>query len=303
MSSRAAVGLAVNAPFGLKTDWSAPWSGMFAGVRSEVKTLNINPVVGYRLGDHWLVGAGVGYQRLEATLSNGLTPLIPNAIGTLDGDDWSFGWNAGVLFESGHGTRVGVSYRSQIRYDIEGTLSINNSAFAALQSGVQAKLTLPRVLSAALSQDLGANTRLLADVTWTGWDSIQALNIVATDGTRVGQTVATTPLNFRNSWRAGAGVEHSLSRQWLVRAGLAYDRSPVQDVYRTPRLPDEDRKWLALGARFQPNDAWSFDVGYAHLWVRTASSSLTPVGAVPGALRGNYVSSSDVFGVQGSMRF
>jgi long-chain fatty acid transport protein len=300
---RIGVGLVVDAPFGLKTDWSAPWTGEFAAVRSEVKTLNINPVAGYRVGQHWLIGAGVSYQRLKATLSNGVTPLNPSAIGTLDGSDWAYGWNAGVLFDSNHGTRAGLSYRSQISYEITGDLTFNSPALAALQSNVAARLTLPRIASAALSQNIGERTRLLADVTWTGWDSIQSLGIVATSGARTGQVVANTPLNFKNSWRAGLGAEHALTRQWLLRAGLAYDRTPVQDSFRTPRLPDEDRTWLAAGARFQPSDAWSFDFGYAHLWVQSASSNLSPVGGVPGALRGSYESSSDILAAQASVRF
>jgi long-chain fatty acid transport protein len=302
MKPRLGVGLVIDAPFGLKTDWSAPWAGEFAAARSEVKTLNINPVVGYRIGQHWLLGGGVSYQRLKATLSNGVTPLSPTAIGTLDGSDWAYGWNAGILFDSNHGTRVGVTYRSDIEYEISGDLTFNSAALAALQSNVEARLTLPRIVAAAVSQNIGDRTRLLADVTWTGWDSIQSLSIIATNGARAGQVVADTPLNFKDSWRAGLGAEHALNQQWLLRVGVAYDRTPVQDTYRTPRLPDEDRKWLAVGARFQPSEAWSFDFGYAHLWVQSASSDLSPIGGVPGALRGSYESSSDILAAQASVR-
>jgi long-chain fatty acid transport protein len=297
------IGLALDAPFGLKTEWNVPWSGMFAGVLSDVKTMNINPVVAYRLNSQWLIGAGVSYQRLEAELSNGVTPLNPTAVGTLEGDDWSYGWNAGILFDSGHGTRVGITYRSKIDYDLEGDLRFNSPTLAPLQSSIEAELTLPHTVSIGVSQTAGDRTRLLADVTWTGWDSIQSLTIVATNGPRTGQVVANTPLNFKDSWRAGLGAEYSVSERWLLRLGFAYDASPVQDAFRTPRLPDEDRKWLAAGARFRPNAAWTFDVGYAHLWVKSASSNLSPVGGVPGALRGTYDSRSDILAAQVSVRF
>ncbi|HEU4625387.1 MAG TPA: outer membrane protein transport protein [Steroidobacteraceae bacterium] len=303
IQERLGIGLVIDAPFGLKTDWSVPWAGEFAGLRSEVKTLNVNPVVGYRINPHWLIGGGVSYQRLKATLSNGVTPLIPTAIGTLDGDDWAFGWNAGVLFESGNGTHAGLTYRSTTDYKISGDLTFNNPALTALQSNVSARLKLPQIVSVGVSQKLGERTRLLVDASWTRWNTIQTLTIVATDGPRAGQVVANTPLNFENSWRAGLGGEYAITPQWLLRLGLAYDRSPVQDAFRTPRLPDEDRKWAAIGARFQPSDSWSIDAGYAHLWVRSASSDLSPVGAVPGFLRGSYDSSSDIVAAQASVRF
>jgi len=43
------VGLAINAPFGLSTDWSSPWAGMYQGLVSKSQTLNINPAAGMKL--------------------------------------------------------------------------------------------------------------------------------------------------------------------------------------------------------------------------------------------------------------
>jgi len=115
--------------------------------------------------------------------------------------------------------------------------------------------------------------------------------------------VSSIVLNFDNSWRAGLGLEYQVDPRWLLRIGVAYDNTPVQDAFRTPRLPDADRRWGAIGARFQPNDNWSFDVGYAHLWISEVPSNLAPPGPVPGALRGHYDSSSDIVAVQASFQF
>jgi long-chain fatty acid transport protein len=300
LSPRLSAGLAINAPFGLKTQWDSPWAGMFHAVRSEVKSLNINPAIGFTVGEHLSLGAGVSYERLEATLTNGVTLT---AQGRLKGDDWAYGWNVGALVDFGQGTRLGLTYRSAISYSIEGDLTFNDAALAPLASTVRADLELPRTAAVGVSHQFNPSLRALADFTWTGWDSIQSLTVIATSGARTGQPVANTALNFRNSWRVGAGVECQLRPAWLLRAGLAYDRSPVQDAFRTPRLPDDDRKWLATGVRFQPNAQWSLDVGYAHLWVQTAPSALAPASAVLGALRGRYESSSNVLAAQASFHF
>ena len=302
ITPRLSGGLAINAPFGLKTDWDSPWAGMFHAVRSEVKTLNINPAIGYEVNKYLSLGAGVSYQRLEATLTSGVTLT---AQGRLDGDDWAYGWNVGALVDFGQGTRVGLTYRSAIDYTIEGDLTFNDAALAANASRVKADLKLPQTVAVGLSHEFNPDLRVLADVTWTGWDSVQALTVIATSGPSSGLPVASTALNFRNSWRAGAGVEYRWRPAWLLRGGLAYDRSPVQDAFRTPRLPDENRKWLAAGVRFEPSTQWSLDVGYAHLWVETASSTLAPAGplAALGALRGRYESRSDVLAAQASFHF
>lgn len=303
VTPRLAAGLAINSPFGLSTDWDSPWAGMFYAVKSKVETLNINPALAWRLNDYLSVGAGASYQRLKATLTNAVTPLIPTAQGRLDGSDWAWGWNVGVLSDFGQGTRVGVTYRSAISYRLNGELAFNNPALAPLGSSAAADLKVPQVASIAISQQIGPKLRVLADYTWTGWDSVQALTVFATSGPGAGLPVASTPLNFKNSWRTGIGVEYEMSPPWLLRAGVAYDRSPVQDEFRTPRLPDNDRTWLAAGASWRPDERWTFDFGYAYLWVKQASSNLVSAGPVPGALRGTYSSNSNILGVQASMQF
>jgi long-chain fatty acid transport protein len=297
ISPRLAVGLAVNAPFGLKTNWDVPWAGEFLAEKSEVNTLNINPAAAFRLNDHVSVGIGVSYQQIEATLTTAVTPQLPTSLGKLDGDDWAFGWNAGVLFELDDATRIGLTYRSSIDYTIGADLTFDDPALAPNNAQVEADLKLPDVAAVGLSHEFASGLRLLADYTWTGWDSVQTLTVVETT---FSQPVSVIALNFENSWRAGLGAEYPLSSKWLLRGGVAFDRTPVKDEFRNPKLPDADRSWLALGARFAPSEQWNIDVGYAHLWVKDASSNLAPPGPVPGTLIGEYDSSADIFGVQAS---
>jgi len=156
----------------------------------------------------------------------------------------------------------------------------------------------PPTASLAVSQLLAPKLRVLADYTWAGWDSVQSLTVVATDGAQAGQVVSDTGLKFSDSWRAGFGLEYQVNTPWLLRAGVAYDRSPVQDAFRTPRLPDADRKWFAIGARWEASSRLSLDMGGAYLWVQAAPSELTSVLPVPGELIGTYRSHIVIFGSQ-----
>jgi len=303
LTPRLTAGLSINSPFGLSTEWDSQWAGMFHAIRSKVETLNINPVAAWQVNDFLSVAGGVSYQRLKATLTNAVTPLILTAQGRVDGSDWGWGWNVGALADSGQGTRVGLTYRSSISYRIAGQLGFNNPVLAGLDSGAAANLKLPQVASIAIAQQITPKLRVLGDFTWTGWNSVRALTVVATTGPAAGFPVSSDALNFKNSWRAGIGGEYQLNHLWLLRAGTAYDRSPVQDEFRTPRLPDDDRTWLAAGARLQATERWSFDFGYAYLWVKSAPSMLAPAGPVPGALIGTYHSNTSIFGVQTSLQF
>ena len=316
------VGLAINVPFGLATEWDTTWAGQFHAIKSEVETININPTVSFKVNNMVSLGAGVSYQRLKAELTSAAPgaptgPLPGGFVGALarpvtakvEGDDWAWGWNLGALFDFGQGTHVGLTYRSTISYTIEGELTYNGAApLAPPGQNIKADVKLPDTFSVGLSHRFDPKWRVLADYTWTGWDSIQNLDI---QSQATGASIQNTNLQFKNSWRIGAGVEYQLNQPWLLRAGIAYDTSPVQDAYRTPRLPDNDRTWLAIGARFQPSPTWWLDFGYTYIWVSNASSQLQPApvvtgvpGAVyPGNLVGEYKANVQVLGAQVSFKF
>ncbi|WP_186824907.1 outer membrane protein transport protein, partial [Klebsiella pneumoniae] len=41
-------------------------------------------------------------------------------IARLKGDEWGFGWNAGILYEVDKNNRYGLTYRSEVKVDFDG---------------------------------------------------------------------------------------------------------------------------------------------------------------------------------------
>ena len=64
------VGIGVNVPFGLKTEYDDGWLGRYQALKSEVKTINVNPAMSWKVTDQFWLGAGANYQHFEATLTN-----------------------------------------------------------------------------------------------------------------------------------------------------------------------------------------------------------------------------------------
>jgi long-chain fatty acid transport protein len=309
------LGIGVNAPFGLKTEWDSDWVGRFQAIKSEVQTININPTVAWKINNMFAVGAGFSAQHLDAELTQAVsyravalatgsgaiiagTPAGSEGVFKLSADDWAWGWNAGVMVHFSPATRLGVSYRSRIKFAVAGEATFGSrpaslSAVPNIADGnIKADVELPDTVSVAVAHQLHPQLQLLVDYTWTRWDSIQDLTVVRTSGPLRGQTLTSVALHFKNSWRVGLGANYQLTPQWKLRGGFAFDKSPVQDAFRTPRLPDEDRTWLAAGAQwaFAPNVA--LDFGLAYIFVKDASSNLVnqeTATAVPrGSLVGNY---------------
>ncbi len=288
------VGVGVNAPFGLKTDYDAGWVGRFQALESEVKTLNINPTVAWKLSDQFSLGAGVSYQRIEATLSNNISPLVPTSLMTVEGDDDGWTYNLGVLWTPSADTRVGLAYRSEVDHTLEGTLTAN----AVLPSGaVTADVTLPSTVSLSLFQRLSPSLDLLADVTWTDWSTFDQLAIVYTS---LPVPLPPTPENWEDNWRYSLGLTWHANSTWSWRGGVAYDETPVVDAFRTARIPDESRTWLAVGGQYRIDKQNVIDFGYAHLFVKDASINHT---TTAGTLTGEYENYVNILSAQYTRTF
>ncbi len=122
IGEKLAFGIGVSAPFGLKTEYDNTWVGRFQGIKSEIKTINVNPALSYKFSDSFSLGGGLNYQKLDAELTNAVV-LGPGTEGraNLSADDDAWGWNVGLLFNLTPATKIGVSYRSEIDYDLTGT--------------------------------------------------------------------------------------------------------------------------------------------------------------------------------------
>lgn len=344
LHDRLAVGLGVNAPFGLVLEYNDGWIGRFQALKSEIQTINVNPTLAYRLNDVISIGIGVNYQKLQAELTNSVnyTAVVAQGLqqlaqaGALDpadipgliaanaglegharvrGDDHAWGFNVGLIFDLSENTRIGLSYRSAIDYDVEGTAhfippQVANPIGAGIVASASAgqlatgpasvDLELPEIAIVSLRQRIGSNFELLADVGYTAWSSVQELRVVRDTG----ETVSVTPEHWEDAWRFALGGSYALSPTLKLRAGIAYDESAVPDSTRTPRLPDVDRKWVAIGLNWRYSDMMSLDLGYAHLF-----SSDVPIDqdadnvAASALVRGHQASAIDIVSAQITVRF
>jgi long-chain fatty acid transport protein len=259
-------GLSVATPFGLKTDYQPDWIGRFQGVTSDIKSVNINPSVSYKVNDQWSVGAGVSAQKLDAKLSSVATlPLVGESLTTIAGDGWGYGFNLGVMGQLTPATRVGIAYRSAIEQDLEGNVTFSGPAAASQNSDLRSKIRLPASLSLSSVTDLNPKWQLLADATWTEWTTIQKLQF---DRVNAGGTAAPIPVQdyeWKNSWRFAVGGIYKYSDTINLKAGVAYDITPVPDERRKVRLPDEDRITLAVGSQYKFDKATTFDVAFQYV--------------------------------------
>lgn len=135
-------------------------------------------------------------------------------------------------------------------------------------------LTTPRSATFSLAHQLNDRLQLQGGATWTDWSVFKYFDVIATRGgiiddigglgdNYIGHIVE----KWHDTWSYALGASYQLNDNWLLRAGYAFDESPVKPEHRTARVPDNDRQWLTAGAKYFVNQDMSFDLGLAYLFI------------------------------------
>ena len=248
------LGLSNNAPFGLGVNFPHTWAGSAYGQEANIETYNFTPTVAYKVNDWISVGAGVQLQYMKASYGIFLNP-IPNLTGSLSGAGWGWGWTAGITLTPLPQTQIGIGYRSAIDQKLNGTLALPVAGcpgFCAPFStpgSINLTLNLPDMLTVGLRQGIGDRFTLLAGFEWSNWSRIGTSHVLQPNGAPalIGSRVVDLPFEYSDGYFYSLGGEYIVNPDLTVRAGIAYEKSPIVDGVRTPRLPDNDRMWYSAG--------------------------------------------------------
>ena len=293
-------GAALNVPFGLKTSYESGWRGQLTALESEIKSVNLNAALAYKVAENFAVAFGVNWQKLQAELSSSAGAA---GVARIKADDDRWGVNMGVVFSPSPATRIGAHFRSSIDYRLAG--DVRFSANPAGNGGVAADLRVPESFSLSLFSAVSPIWDIMGDVTWTRWSRLERLDIVRTSLTP-GAPVTSFTLRWDDTVRVSIGANYKPSAVWKLRFGVAYDPTPTNDLDRTPRLPDQDRLWVATGAQYRLSKSSTLEFGYAHEFIRDAGVNVPVPGLATcagGCLNGRFENKVDIFSVQLNLAF
>jgi long-chain fatty acid transport protein len=322
-------GLGITTPFGLRTLYDDSWKGRYNAVETDLKTININPSLSYKVNDQFSIGGGINLMFADLTFSSvvdfgslcyaALNPAVCNGQGNtpqgadgfadLGGDNFSspaWGINLGLMYDITPETTVGVAWRSETKVKLKGDAKFKVPASASfapaggafIDTGISGEVTLPQSFSVSVAHDIN-KWKLLADITWTGWSSFDELRI---EYDNPDQPDSVTTEDWQDTFRYSIGADYTLNDTWTVRSGLAYDETPIPNAERrTPRIPGNNRTWLSFGATYHIDEAFIVDIGYSHLFISNTPINNTFESSVPtlaATVNGTYESSVDIFSAQ-----
>ncbi|ANR80668.1 long-chain fatty acid transporter [Kosakonia sacchari] len=303
-------GASVTSNYGLATEFNNNYAAGSMGGKTDLETLNLNLSGAYRLDSHWSFGLGFDavYAKAKVERYAGDLPQIIGAglpgllqsgrlsaqdaqqlaaqagrisrdtqIAHLKGDEWGFGWNAGILYELDKNNRYALTYRSEIKVDFDGDYKSSlpaalNPINAALNLNLpygtggattngSLSLHLPEMWEVSGYNRVDPQWAIHYSLAYTSWSQFQELKATGNNG----QTLFYKDESFKDAYRIALGTTYYMDDNWTFRAGIAFDDSPVPADKRSISIPDQDRLWLSTGATYAFNKDASVDVGVSYM--------------------------------------
>jgi long-chain fatty acid transport protein len=237
------VGFNVISVSGAVLDYDDSWTGRFLVTDVELLTVSLNPSLAYRVNDWLSLGAGLlaMYGKLDYELE--LPPAVFPGGGSaeIDGDDWAFSFNIGLLVEPSPRTRFGVIYVGKTDAKFSGDFEVNPPG---LDVASDTELTFPQMVRIGAYHELNDQWALLGTVGWEDWSELDNL-LVSTEAAGV-----QIPRNWKDTYHFSGGVHYRPWDDWLFQAGISYDTSPVDSDDRTPDMPMDRQIRYALGVQY-----------------------------------------------------
>lgn len=287
-------GASVTSNYGLATEFNDNYAAGMYGGKTDLQTANLNLSGAYRLSSNWSFGLGFDavYAKAKIERYAGETSLLfPGATGQavgitgpdsqvahLKGDEWGYGWNAGILYELDKNNRWGLTYRSEVKIDFDGDYkssitSRGNQIFAArgitgLPYGTDGRtingsltLNLPEMWEISGYNRVDPQWAIHYSIAYTSWSQFQELKATGSNG----QELFYKDESFKDAYRIALGTTYYYDKTWTFRAGIAFDDSPVPANHRSISIPDQDRFWLSAGTTYAFNEDASIDVGASYM--------------------------------------
>jgi long-chain fatty acid transport protein len=148
--------------------------------------------------------------------------------------------------------------------DAEFTVPSSLSPVIPAKNSFSASLPLPAVVSAGITWHTTKSLDIGFEFDWVGWSAYKSLAFDFTNNTPAVEDTD-SPRNYKDSWNVHLGGEYRLEKLWQFRAGVYYDKTPVQVGYMTPETPDSNRLGLTAGVGLSIGNHVQLDLSFLYV--------------------------------------
>ena len=249
-------GLSIVTPGGLSKRWSG--YGARSAEEFTLKTIEVNPTIGYRLSDKLAIGGGLRMVYSEGVVKS----RVPGSIfRDLEGDSVDFGYNLAIHYEPTDMLALSATYRSKIDLTVEGDARLGSGPVTLYNGSAAVTVPLPATLALAAAVDVRSDTTVEFVFERTYWSSYEQLDF--NYGAPIApplQPFFDNPIakNWQDSNTFRLGITHHLNDRWTLMGGFAIDESPAPLKTIGFELPESDGKIISAGARYRASKQLEF---------------------------------------------
>jgi long-chain fatty acid transport protein len=222
-----------------------------SGIEAQILFVSVNPVVAWEPIAGLSLALGPVFNYSEAKLRQGLAPPPFPFEFDFEGNDWSYGFNAGLLWQPHPQWSFGAKYYSASSMDYRGDGTINAPGGGTLETTTH--LEYPQMFTVGVSFRPTTNWNLEINLDYTDWDTVDTADI------RNAATSTSLPLYWESSWFYEFGVTRQLGKGYFLSAGYFFSQASTPEAYYTPLVPDTDLHVGSLGVGYRGRH-WSWAV-------------------------------------------
>ncbi len=270
LKEKLAIGLSVNSPYGTGIKWADDWEGRYIVQEAELKTLFVQPTASYRISEKFSIGLGFVYAHAKATYSKAIdvaTTTSSYGKANFDGKANNIGLNAGIMIKFNESLQMGLAYRSKINMSIKGDAQFTNipsnlSNQIPASADFSSRMRLPSVLSLGIVYQLTKEIKLSFETNITSWNKFDSLNFEFSSQYAELNENGRSGRKYKDAVAVRLGMQYAVHKKLDVRAGVAYDQTPVKNGYVTPDNPDANKYVFAAGITLKATEKIDIDFGY-----------------------------------------
>lgn len=265
-NSRFKYGLAIYTPFGSTMRWEPGSAGRFETKEIALLSVSFQPTVSYRINNKLGIGLGLIYTYGHVQIKKD----VPVQFGNGDFGDASidckangFGLNAGLYYAVTNQLALAFTYRSAMNMKTgSGTAEFNVPASVAANFSnqpVNATLPLPQIFGLGMTYKPSKTWTFNLEGYLSDWSQYDTIRINYEQAPVAGAMSSDLIREYKTGFTVRAGIEYLSENKYELRAGAFFSKSPIQDGYVNPDVPDANRINPSIGASYNFTNRFRVD--------------------------------------------